>query len=106
MSEQRLRAGPDGRPGPGPMTCRELVELVTAYLEDALPADERTRLESHLRDCEPCVIYLRQIEATIRVAGAARQSVEHSPPVHALLQAFREWKRGANGLRTDVSGPT
>jgi anti-sigma factor RsiW len=80
-----------------PMTCRELVELVTARLEGALGAEEATRFDEHLALCDPCVVYVRQIEATIRLAGASAEELETSPAVQALLPAFREWARAAPG---------
>ncbi|HEX2086073.1 MAG TPA: zf-HC2 domain-containing protein [Solirubrobacteraceae bacterium] len=47
------------------MTCRELVELVTEYLEDALPAGRRVRFEEHVAECEGCRAYLAQIRAVV-----------------------------------------
>src|SRR4051812_45684181 len=47
------------------LTCRELVELVTDYLEDALGAGDRARFEAHLRACEGCSAYLGQMRSTI-----------------------------------------
>jgi anti-sigma factor RsiW len=53
------------------MSCRELVELVTEYLEGGLPEDERARFEAHLEACAGCVRYLEQILETVRLAGTA-----------------------------------
>ena len=47
------------------LPCRELVELVTDYLEDALAPQRRRALEEHLRECDGCAIYVDQIRATI-----------------------------------------
>ena len=52
------------------ITCRELVELVTDYLEGALAPADRTRFEEHLRICKPCVAYVEQIRLTIAAGGA------------------------------------
>jgi anti-sigma factor RsiW len=74
------------------ITCRELVELVTDYLEGALPPRARRRVRRHLRACEGCDRYLDQIRATIRIAGRLREEdVEAMPaPVRdRLLAAFR-----------------
>ena len=49
------------------VTCRELVELVTDYLEGALDLDDRARFEAHLDSCEGCRAYLSQMRTTIRV---------------------------------------
>ena len=51
------------------MDCNELVELVTAYLDDALDADTKSRFESHLGDCDGCENYLQQFRETVRAVG-------------------------------------
>ena len=70
------------------LACRELVELVTDYLENALPATERARFEAHLADCEGCDAYVEQVRATITLVGRTRE-LEERPEIHALLRAFR-----------------
>lgn len=76
------------------LTCQELVELVTDYLEGALPAHERARFDEHLANCRHCRVYLEQMRRTIRAVG--RLTVETIPDEarDALLTRFREWKRG------------
>jgi anti-sigma factor RsiW len=76
------------------LSCRELVELVTDYLEDRLPAGERARFEAHLADCEGCVNHLGQIEVTLRVARADRRRAP-AIDVAPLVQAFRSWHQTA-----------
>jgi len=71
------------------LTCRELVELVTDYLEGALPAGERERFEAHMVACEGCDAYVEQIRRTIELAGRTR-GLEERPEIRALLRAFRE----------------
>ena len=81
------------RSGVGPdLTCRELVELVTDYLEDALPVAERERFESHLADCDGCHAYVEQVRATIRLAGRAA-ALEEPGATAALLEMFRGYRR-------------
>lgn len=73
------------------MTCRELVELVTDYLEGVLSPIDRRRFEAHLATCPDCPEYVRQIKLTIDLSGRA---TEESVPVDArneLLKAFRDW---------------
>jgi anti-sigma factor RsiW len=79
------------------MSCGELVELVTAYLDGALPPAERARFDAHLARCEPCVVYVRQIEDTIAVVGATREELACAPAVQALLPRFRGWARSSPG---------
>jgi anti-sigma factor RsiW len=76
----------------GELSCQELVELVTAYLDASLPQAERARVEEHLADCEPCRVYIEQLERTIDLTGRLR--VEDVPPeaAEALLAAFRGWR--------------
>jgi predicted anti-sigma-YlaC factor YlaD len=80
--------------GAGEITCRELVELVTAYLEDALPGGERARFEAHLAVCKGCRDYLRQIEQVASTAGRLHEEDLEPGARDALLAAFRGWKRG------------
>lgn len=75
------------------MTCKELVELVTDYLSDALDGETRSRFEAHLSLCRGCAAYLEQMRVTVALA---RQLHEHdlTPPIRdELLALFREWKR-------------
>ncbi len=73
------------------ITCAQVVDLVTAYLEDVLDADDRERVEEHLVFCDGCSTYLDQIRQTIAVTG--RLEPEDIPPAlqEKLLAAFREW---------------
>ena len=74
------------------LTCRELVELVTDYLEDMLPQVERMRFEEHLTTCAGCRNYLVQMRRTIDTLG--RLTEDDLAPVarDELLQLFRNWK--------------
>jgi anti-sigma factor RsiW len=74
------------------LTCRELVELVTDYLEDALSASERRRFETHLADCEGCRRYVEQMRTTVSLAQHAADP-QQRPEMAALLEAFRGYKR-------------
>jgi anti-sigma factor RsiW len=78
---------------PDELTCRELVEIVTEYLEGTLAADDRARVDAHLVDCPGCTTYIEQMRETVRLTGRLRD--EDMPPGarEALLQAFRGWTR-------------
>ena len=77
------------------LTCRELVELVTDYLEGALSSSDRLDFERHLVWCSFCRDYLDQMRATIELtgAGATEDAAPRSPLREQLLEAFRDWKR-------------
>jgi anti-sigma factor RsiW len=75
------------------LSCQELVELVTDYLEGALePADLR-RFEDHIAGCDGCTEYLAQLRTTIRVTGTLTLDDLTPQAESALLQAFRDWAR-------------
>ena len=74
------------------MSCQELTELVTDYLEGALPPVEHERFEQHLADCGNCGIYLDQIRATIELTGKLTPDGLSAEAEEALLHAFRGWK--------------
>jgi anti-sigma factor RsiW len=78
----------------GEMTCKQLVELVTDFLEGRLPPDERTRFEMHLCYCDWCAEYVRQLREVVRTAGEIREESIEPEARDALLAAFRGWKRG------------
>ena len=78
-----------------PLTCQELVELVTSYLEGTLAPGERARFETHLAGCRGCEAYLAQVRKTIRVTGTTLTAETIPDGVRdQLLAAFRAWKRG------------
>jgi len=79
------------------MTCKELVELVTAYFERSLSADDQARFESHLRMCPGCALYVEQMRQTITLVGGLREEDVAAPAQERLLQAFREWKLSGTG---------
>ena len=73
------------------MKCRQVVSLVTEYLEGTLPAEARRRFEEHLAGCPHCTEYLAEMRSTLRLMG--RLDPERLPD-HVrrdLVQAFRDW---------------
>ena len=75
------------------ISCQEVVELVTDYLESALPADEAALFEQHLNFCDGCVFYVDQIRRTVATVGHIREEDVPAETREKLLTAFREWKR-------------
>ena len=78
----------------GELSCQELVELVTDYFDDALPASERARFESHLRQCGGCTEYVEQMRLTVKLAGRLTEEALEPQAKNDLLKVFREWKAG------------
>jgi anti-sigma factor RsiW len=74
------------------MKCTEFVELVTAYLEDQLPADHRAAFEEHLARCPGCDTYLDQFRATISLLGQLPEKSISASARTTLLEAFAGWR--------------
>ena len=80
---------------PRSITCQELTEVLTDYLEGVMPAEDRERFEAHLAICDGCVHYVTQMRQTVTATHAlSSEDVEATAP-DELLSAFRAWQRGA-----------
>ena len=75
------------------VTCQQVVELVTDYLEQALPPDETSLFEQHVNFCDGCDWYLEQMRATIGTVGRITEEDVPEDTREKLLAAFRGWKR-------------
>jgi anti-sigma factor RsiW len=75
------------------LSCKELVELVTEYLEDSLSPAERARFDAHLGDCEGCHTYLEQMRQTISALGTIEEETLPEEAKRILLEAYRDWKK-------------
>jgi anti-sigma factor RsiW len=73
------------------LACREVVELVTDYLEGVLDDRDRERFERHLGGCDGCAAYLEQMRVTLRVAGRLEPEAIDPAFRERLLVAFRGW---------------
>lgn len=76
------------------LTCREVVELVTDYLEGRLPADDRERFEEHLAVCTHCAHYLDQMRTVIRALGRVHAGDLAPEAREELVAVFRTWRAG------------
>ena len=75
------------------LSCKELVELVTAYHEGALSARDRQRFEEHVVFCDGCASYLDGMRRTIEVTGRLTEEDLLPEMERDLLAAFRDWRR-------------
>jgi anti-sigma factor RsiW len=74
------------------LSCAELVELVTDYLDGALSPELAERFEQHLVICDGCSIHLEQMQETIRVSGSLQEEDLEPVAAERLLAAFRGWR--------------
>ena len=77
------------------ITCKEIVELVTEYLESAMSEPDRARFDRHLTTCRGCVNYVAQMRETIRLTGTLTEDSLSLAAKSSLMTAFRDWKLGA-----------
>lgn len=77
---------------PAHISCQEVVEIVTAYLDGALDSETIERIEYHLQLCPGCLNYVEQMRTTAHIVGNLR--TEALDPVYRerLLDAFRHWR--------------
>ena len=75
------------------VTCQQVVELVSDYLERALPPEEASLFEQHVNFCDGCDWYLDQMRATLATVGHITEQDVPDETREKLLAAFREWKR-------------
>jgi anti-sigma factor RsiW len=75
------------------LSCAELVELVTAYLDGSLTPHDSTRFEQHINTCEGCSNHLAQMRRTIETVGRLAPESLDGDAERDLLAAFRTWKQ-------------
>lgn len=75
------------------MTCRQVVELMTDYLEGNLPDRERARFEEHIAGCDGCRAYLAQLRTTREMVGRIADEPMPVSVERELIEAFRNWRR-------------
>jgi anti-sigma factor RsiW len=76
------------------LTCQEMVELVTDYLEGRMDGDTRARFEEHVAICDACTLYIEQMRITIVALGRIPAETISQEAEDELLAAFRNWREG------------
>jgi anti-sigma factor RsiW len=79
------------------LSCREVVELVTAYLEGALTEADEVRFEEHLAMCDGCAAYLDQMRRTVELTGRLDPEELDGEACDRLMHAFRSWRASSEG---------
>lgn len=76
------------------MTCQQLTELVTDYLEGRMPFMERLSFRLHVAVCPPCQTYLEQLEQTVELLGKLPDDFEVPAEMRCKLRSlFEDWKK-------------
>jgi anti-sigma factor RsiW len=73
------------------LTCQEMSELVTDYLEGSLSWRVRRRFEAHLSGCDHCTEFLQQMRTTVALTGSLAGNDLNPARQGELLALFRRW---------------
>jgi predicted anti-sigma-YlaC factor YlaD len=77
------------------LTCQQIVELVTDYLEQSLLPRMRALFEAHLAGCDDCMAYTDQIQQTIVMLRQLSQEPLFPETKRELLEIFQAWKKAS-----------
>ena len=78
------------------LTCQEVMELVTDYLENVLLPGLRKQLEEHVADCPGCANYIEQVRLTVGMLHQLAHEPVFPETKRELLEVFRNWKQGSS----------
>ncbi len=78
------------------LTCQELTELITDYVEGRMSFTDRLRFQLHLGMCSHCRRYLKQVQLTVRCLGKLPVSPPPDPIRQELMSRFRSWALVSN----------
>jgi predicted anti-sigma-YlaC factor YlaD len=73
------------------LTCRQMTELITDYLEGRLPWMDRARFRLHVGMCKNCREYLKQMKLSVAVLGAMPVEPVPDDVMEELLARFARW---------------
>ena len=79
------------------LSCQQMVELVTEYLDGVMEPRRRARFEAHLAGCDGCTNYLEQFRTTVSVVGHLEVGDVPEPVTAELVSAFRNWADDRSG---------
>lgn len=79
------------------LSCQQVVELVTEYLDGVMEPRRRARFEAHLAGCDGCTNYLEQFRTTVAVVGRLDVGDIPAPVMSELISAFRDWADDRSG---------
>ena len=76
------------------VVCQQWTEMITDYLEGALPRSLVKAIDRHLAGCPHCTEYLAQMRRTIEITGSLPADEEVPDDVLDVLQrAFEDFSR-------------
>ena len=73
------------------LTCMDITELITNYLEGRLSLMDRIRFRMHIMMCRHCREYLNQMKITIRTVGKLPDEPIPADVHDDLMKCFKNW---------------
>lgn len=73
------------------LSCQQMTELITDYLEKRLPWTDRARFQMHIGMCQDCRRYLRQMKLSVAVLGRLPPEPVPDEVMNSLLTRFADW---------------
>ena len=74
------------------LSCQEMTELITDYLERRLSFVDRARFQMHLGMCRHCRLYLRQMKLSVAALDGVPPEPVPDEVMKLLLAGFDDWK--------------
>ena len=82
------------------LSCKDITENANQYLDRELPFFTRLKVKIHLRMCQHCDRYVKQLQTTIRALGKMnRQEPVDDATVDSVLKHIKEYTQ--SGSRPD-----
>jgi len=75
------------------ISCKELVDLVADYMDEAISDDARAKFEQHLSECGYCSAYVQQMHLTVKLTSKLTEPEANQPAPDELMNIFRKWKQ-------------
>ncbi|MPZ19998.1 MAG: anti-sigma factor [Luteitalea sp.] len=75
------------------LTCKDVTERLTAYLEQDLSWWERMQFRLHLAMCKFCRRYVSQMRTTLAMLRRLEPSAKGGSIDATLREAFRAWRK-------------
>jgi anti-sigma factor RsiW len=75
------------------LTCRQVSELATDYLDGQLSLLARLRFRRHLRRCPPCACFVEQLDTTVKLLGGLPHEPLCPETRAKLMRCYKDWKQ-------------
>ena len=88
------------------LSCQEITEIITDYLEGRMSFSDRMRFQMHVGMCKHCRAYLRQMKATIGSLGQLPDEPMPTDVRDEMRERFAAWNATRLADAKKNSGPT